>query len=106
VTSSISRLPYMSPSRPRNGTATAPTSRVAVSSHSTFVEEVCRSPGRVASTGTSSDWVSDTTRVPRPTISNSSRARAADMRPCGGRAIVSVSSVIGSFWSNRSLVLA
>ncbi len=60
VTSSMSRLPYRSPRRPKTGTATAPTSSVEVSSHSVAVAEACRSSASCGRTGTSSDWVSET----------------------------------------------
>ena len=72
----IRRLPNMSPSRPKSGTATAPTSRVAVSSHSTLPTVVSRVVGNVASTGISSAWVSETIRAAKPTTRSSSRARA------------------------------
>ena len=72
VMTSMSFLPYRSPSRPNTGTATAPTSSVAVSSHSMDVADACRSTASCGSTGTSSDWVSETSRLATPT-----RARVA-----------------------------
>ena len=62
ATTSIRFLPYRSPSRPRTGTAIAPVSSVAVSSHSADVAEVCRSTASRGSTGTSSDRDNDTMR--------------------------------------------
>ena len=59
-TMSISRLPYMSPSRPAIGTATAATSNVEVSSHSVLVVELPRLCAIWGSTGISSDPVRDT----------------------------------------------
>ncbi len=41
ATSSIRRLPYMSPSRPSSGAATAPATSVAVTSHVTVAGEAC-----------------------------------------------------------------
>ena len=75
ATSIIRRLPNMSPSRPNTGTATALTSSVEVSSHSTLVTEVSSVAGSVASTGISSAWVSATVSAAKPTTSSSSRAR-------------------------------
>ena len=59
-TMSISRLPYMSPSRPAIGTATAAASNVEVSSHSVLVVELPMSSATWGSTGISTDMVRDT----------------------------------------------
>jgi hypothetical protein len=79
ATSSNRRLPNMSPRRPNVGTATAPTSSVEVSNHSTFAADVCSCSGRIGSTGTSSVCDSDTINAARPTTSTSSRARPDDV---------------------------
>ena len=115
ATSIIRRLPYMSPSRPNRGTATAPTSSVEVSSHSTLLAEVLSVAGRVASTGISSAWVRETASAAKPTTSSSRRARPGEVCaaisasvapstgwprwwPSGGRASGSV-SVVSVGWS-------
>ena len=59
-TMSISRLPYMSPSRPAIGTATAAASNVEVSSHSVLVVELPMSLATSGSTGISTEKVRDT----------------------------------------------
>jgi len=79
ATSIIRRLPYMSPSRPNSGTATAPTSSVEVSSHSTLLAEVSSVVGNVASTGISSAWVSETASAANPTTSSSTLARPVEV---------------------------
>ena len=79
ATSSISRLPNMSPSRPMIGTDTAATRRVEVSSQLTLPAEVFSLAGRIESTGISTDWASETTRAPRPTTSSSSVARRGEV---------------------------
>ena len=62
ATSSIRRLPYMSPSRPMIGTDTAATRRVEVSSQLTLPAEVFSCAGRIDSTGIRTDWASETTQ--------------------------------------------
>ncbi len=79
ATSSIRRLPNMSPSRPMIGTVIAATSRVEVSSQLTLLAEVSSLAGNVPSTGISTDWDSATTRAPRPMTRSSTRARAGDV---------------------------
>jgi hypothetical protein len=78
-TTRISFLPYRSPSRPKTGTATAPVSSVAVSSHSVDVAEVCSSTASRGSTGTSNDKESDTMR---PAAATSTRV-TVDFAPAG-----------------------
>ena len=98
ATSSIRRLPYMSPSRPMIGTDTAATSRVEVSSQLTLPAEVFRRAGRIDSTGMRTDWASETTRAPRPTTSSSRVARRGEV----WAAISASWSARGSSVSGRS----
>jgi hypothetical protein len=64
LTSSMRRLPYMSPSRPTTGLATAPASRVTVATHEVALAEEPSRSGSTGSRGSTSVWVSDTAKPP------------------------------------------
>ena len=61
-TSSIRRFPYMSPSRPSTGAATAPATSVAVTSHVAVDGDVDNNRGYCGSNGTTMVWINETSR--------------------------------------------
>ena len=77
-TSSISRRPNMSANLPMTGTATAPTSRVEVSSHWACVPDAFRSRAITGSTGMIRVCASAAINAPRPMAPISRLARRAD----------------------------
>ena len=82
ATSSIRRLPYMSPSRPSSGAQTAPATRVAVTSQATVAVEVDSSCGNCGSSGTTSVCIRETVTPHEAStpITNAGRASTVEGR--------------------------
>ena len=66
LTSTIRRLPYMSPSRPSTGLATAPVRNAAVATHDTLLTDVCSSSGRTGRSGNETVCVIETSAPQYP----------------------------------------
>ncbi len=75
--SSIRRLPYMSPSRPTTGVATAPASSVAVIAQVASALEVPSSEGSFGISGMTRVCISETTMPPRASTTTTTFGRGA-----------------------------
>lgn len=105
-TSSMRRLPYMSPSRPATGVATAAASRVAVITQEAFDAEVSNSFGSSAISGTTRVWVSAATMPAKARMPTTAPGRAAGGELSTGAApSCPFGPVVGSGCRFRSFVL-